>query len=525
MIITPIFLRRYLLFALILILNSLLWIPLCYAGAPIIYAEEDCSLKKCRELQKQIDYLNLQMNLTLENTRARANEAIDQIKKIAEETVSSAKDSAEKTVKNAEDRSKEATAATDKQLSWMSWGVAVMSAVAAMVALFSVIKFLWDQSEAQEISKKMTEAQEQAKKLQEQAKNSQAQIEDVQVQVEESLTKAVKIQTQAKKAKTQVDEAQAQVEEAKEQLKKAQAQVKEILSRSQEAWDHAQQALEDVETTVNSLTPYISKTLEFKHNVEQNMPTQQDIIPPSQQQLAKDIVKDEGSASAFLAAGMEAYKNKKYKQAIVFFEQYLGIIPNDCSVLVMAGTAGDILASKSTNKGEKNSLWNEAEKKFESVTKSMPKYALPWYNWGNLLWKRADYETIPNIKENYFNLCEEKFKKAIDADPAMSSAWNNLGNMLLSRAMATRGDKKIGWLKDSQKFLKKAAELGHRNALYNLAGVAAQQGNLEESMQLLNDCYSSERLPSATILKRTRSLDPLRNLESFKKLEAMLEKK
>lgn len=153
---------------------------------------------------------------------------------------------------------------------------------------------------------------------------------------------------------------------------------------------------------------------------------------------------------------------------------------------------------------------------FQRVTDINGNTAAAWYNWGNLLSDRAAAARDTAEKKEFLNKAEEKYKRAIDVDPQWVKAWNNQGVLLLKHAACAGDDERQQLLQRAKKALEKAVALKHPAALFNLACVAAQQGQTEECVRFLEESYKVGNLPSVKELRQNVFLKAVRDTAAFK---------
>jgi cytochrome c-type biogenesis protein CcmH/NrfG len=220
--------------------------------------------------------------------------------------------------------------------------------------------------------------------------------------------------------------------------------------------------------------------------------------------------------------------DKLFANAYAKYQKAVKIKPDKRDAWYNWGNALAKQAQKKTG-SEADNLLVEACAKYQKATEIKPDYHEAWYNWGNVLSMQAEkkedaeadkllsdactkYQRATEIKPDKYEawgnwgiaLLEQalKKKKGDEADKLFAEAyakyqkvteikadsyesWNKWGNALLAQARKKTDDEKKNTLLEAKKKYLKAEQIGKGKGVYNLACIAAIEGDEVECRKWL----------------------------------------
>ena len=125
--------------------------------------------------------------------------------------------------------------------------------------------------------------------------------------------------------------------------------------------------------------------------------------------------------------------------------------------------------------------------------------------------------------DRLFNDSIDKYTKAVEIKPDMHEAWYNWGISLAHMARRKEGEEADRLLEQAREKMSAAEQLSSGYAVYNLARVAALQGDPEEAKEWLLKTREHGKLPTLKHIQEDSDLDSLRDEPWFKELIEELE--
>ena len=171
---------------------------------------------------------------------------------------------------------------------------------------------------------------------------------------------------------------------------------------------------------------------------------------------------------------------------------------------------------------EADRLFNGSFDTYAKAVEIKPDMHEAWNNWGTAL---SDLALLKDGEEadRLFNDSFDMYAKAVEIKPDMHEAWYNWGISLAHMARRKEGEEADRLLEQAREKMSAAEQLSSGYAVYNLARVAALQGDPEEAKEWLLKTREHGKLPTLKHIQEDSDLDSLRDEPWFKELIEELE--
>ncbi|WP_165742046.1 TPR end-of-group domain-containing protein [Candidatus Thiosymbion oneisti] len=217
------------------------------------------------------------------------------------------------------------------------------------------------------------------------------------------------------------------------------------------------------------------------------------------------------SKQAKTKSGAEA--DRLFAAAIEKYQAALAIEPDDHWALYNWGTA--LSEQAGTKRGaEADELFAAAGEKYRAALAIKPDKYEALCNWGSALSEQAETKTGAEA-DGLFAAAVEKYQAALAIKPDKHEALNNWGSALLDQAGTKRGAEAEGLYRAAAEKLSRAEALAPGYAAYNLACLAALQGQEAEALSWLLKAREAGILPDRAHLEQDPDLDGIRNSDRF----------
>ncbi len=213
----------------------------------------------------------------------------------------------------------------------------------------------------------------------------------------------------------------------------------------------------------------------------------------------------EDSASIFLQAC------DKYKKAVSIKPSHLAL-NNWGNALV--GLA------RQKNTDEASNILSEAIEKYK-YSLNINNYYKTKFNLGAALVEFSKTKTGDSVDDILDEACKA-YEEVVNATPKSHEAMACLGIALLQRATLNNGQKADELLELATEKLRTADSLVNGCACYNLACMAALNGNETDCQKWLKDSQAHGQLPSLQHIDEDKDFDSVRDKEWFKEFRASL---
>jgi len=208
-----------------------------------------------------------------------------------------------------------------------------------------------------------------------------------------------------------------------------------------------------------------------------------------------------------------------FQAAAKQYADTVGLNPNHSEALCNWGVVLFRQGKKSANGAEAEAFFQAADEKFFQALQIKPDDYEILSNCGALLTERG--KRVSGLEAAaFFDAAAEKFVEALRIKPNYHEALYNWGGQLLERGKRAEGSAAAAFFEEAARLLSEAAKL-NPGETYNLACLAALQGDVAACEHHLKTAEAAGKLPALDHLLEDRDLDPVRETAWFR---AMLER-
>lgn len=167
---------------------------------------------------------------------------------------------------------------------------------------------------------------------------------------------------------------------------------------------------------------------------------------------------------------------------------------------------------------EADRLFAAAYRKFEEAARLDVYDAQTFVRWGAALLKQAKMKAAGEANRLFLQACV-RCADAVRLSPRSAAAFSNWGGALVELAVRSDGSERLAFIEDARQNLQRAEKLKPGSALYNLACLAAFEGQVGKALELLRAAFKKE-LVSSVHLQTDLTLASLRDQPEFQELLA-----
>ena len=196
------------------------------------------------------------------------------------------------------------------------------------------------------------------------------------------------------------------------------------------------------------------------------------------------------------------------------YEKYKAVVDIKPDMHEALNNWGAALSDQAKTKSgeEADGLYRAACEKYKAAVDIKPDMHDALYNWGVALSDQAKTKSGDEADDLYRAACE-KYEAAVDIKPDMHDALYNWGTALLSQAKTKSGEVQVRLSGEARQKLLEAESLLSGSGAYNLACLAALEGDASECRQWLESSLAHGTLPDRAHIKVDTDIDSVRGEE------------
>lgn len=260
------------------------------------------------------------------------------------------------------------------------------------------------------------------------------------------------------------------------------------------------------------VTDCAERTKEISSEIFPNLPHSQ-----KQDDSIKTEDKDESASlfSRLKAIAKLATDNKDWAKAIDYWKAAIHEDFEDPAAHAQLAYCAQHLAKNEPEQA--SSLLETACSHNKQATEIEPNYALAFYNWGNALANLDKIAETSGDRTRLLKLACEKWEQATGINPNLADAFHNWGAVLIHLAQISGSpEEKTRLLGRAKEVCLKAHDIKPGKGTYNLACIAALEGDKEQCREWLETSLATGNMASCDELTTDEDLKTVRDEPWFK---------